>query len=172
MENIKRQIWSNGSIVYPEKQTRCCSNTVKVLDKDLIIHQLYEIILEQQKQIKNLEEWFNKLRISKVSVAELKDLQKDLYKTKYKNLSDLLESTEKYKIWNSQNIYRFIWKDYLHEHFNSKFPSVKISCGDESVYVELRRSTFTDNYSITAVDKPLLQIVEEIEACIDKNIME
>ena len=172
MKDIKRQIWSDGSIVYQEKQSKCCSNTVKVLDKDLIIHQLYEIILEQQKQIKNLEESFNKLKTSKVSVAELKDLQKELYKTKYKNLSDLLESTEKYKIWNSQNIYRFIWKDYLHEHFNSKFPSVKISCGDEYVYVEVKRSTFTDNYSVTAVDKPLIQIIEEIEACIDKNIME
>ena len=62
MNDIKRQIWSDGSIVYQEKQTRCCSNTVKVLDKDLIIHQLYEIILEQQKQIKNLGELFNNLK--------------------------------------------------------------------------------------------------------------
>ena len=172
MKDIKRQIWSDGSIVYQEKQARCCSNKVKVLDKDLIIHQLYEIILEQQKQIKNLGELFNNLKTSKVSVAEVKDLQKDLYKTKYKNLSDLLESTEKYKIWNSQNIYRFIWKDYLHEHFNSKFPSVKISCNTEYVYVSIRRINVTDNYSITAEDKPLIQIVEEIKSCINKNIME
>lgn len=169
MENIKRQIWSDGSIVYQEKQN---PNTIKVRDKDLIIHQLYEIILEQQKQIEHLGELFNTLNKNKITIIDFKNLQKELYKIKYKNLSEILESTEQYKIWNSENLYRFIWKDYLHEHFNSKFSSVKISCNTEYVYVSIRRINVTDNYSITAEDKPLIQIVEEIKSCINKNIME
>lgn len=169
MENIKRQIWSDGSIVYQEKQN---PNTIKVRDKDLIIHQLYEIILEQQKQIKHLAELFNTLNKNKITIIDFKNLQKELYKLKYKNLSEILESTEQYKIWNSENLYRFIWKDYLNEHFNSKFPHVKIHCGDEYIYVEIKRNTYADSYSMTAIDKPLIQIVEEIKSCIDKNIME
>lgn len=175
MEKIERDRigLDRTSIVYTQVQNGCCFNKpIKVLDKDLMLHKLYEIILKQQTQIENLQRTLENTQKRNVSIGEFKDLQKELYKLKYKNLFDILQCSEQYKIWNTKNIYRFIWKDYLNEHFNSKFPHVKIHCGDEYIYVEIKRNTYADSYSITAIDKPLIQIVEEIKSCIDKNIME